>query len=115
MTYSLPSDDKPSLPQQVVTRVRGRAFLFKSLDGDLTVTFSEPINPGTIPGTTPGETLAVVWEVTPVRAGDWRLTYQVDAGLYGNAKAQTSDGSVPTGSFAVRLPSTVNWVLLTFA
>ena len=41
MTYSLPSDDKPSLPQQVVTRVRGRAFLFKSLDGDLTVTFSD--------------------------------------------------------------------------
>ena len=51
----------------------------------------------------PGETLAVVWEVTPVKAGDWRLTYQVDAGLFGKAKAETPDGSVPTGSFAVRI------------
>ena len=40
----------------------------------------------------PGETLAAVWDVTPVRAGDWRLTYQVDAGLFGKARAETSDG-----------------------
>ena len=51
----------------------------------------------------PGETLAAVWEVTPVRAGDWRLTYQVDAGLYGKARAETADGERPTGSFAVRI------------
>ena len=51
----------------------------------------------------PGETLSAVWEVTPVRTGDWRLTYQVDAGLFGKAKAETPDGSVPLGSFAVRI------------
>lgn len=51
----------------------------------------------------PGESLSAVWQVTPVKAGDWRLTYQIDAGLYGKAKAKTSDGSVPTGSFAVRV------------
>jgi len=51
----------------------------------------------------PGETLSAVWDVTPVRAGDWRLTYQVDAGLFGKARAETTDGSVPTGSFAVRI------------
>jgi hypothetical protein len=51
----------------------------------------------------PGDTLAVVWEVTPVKAGDWRLTYQVDAGLYGKARAETADGQPPTGSFAVRI------------
>lgn len=51
----------------------------------------------------PGETMAAVWEVTPVRAGDWRLTYQVDAGLYGNARAETADGQRPFGSFAVRI------------
>jgi len=45
MTYSLPSDDQPSLPQQVMTRVRGRAFLFKSLDGDMAVTFSDYVKP----------------------------------------------------------------------
>jgi hypothetical protein len=54
-------------------------------------------------GLPPGETLSVVWEVTPVKAGDYRLTYQVDAGLYGKAKAKTPDGGVPTGTFAVRI------------
>ena len=51
----------------------------------------------------PGETLTAVWAVTPVKPGDWRLTYEVDAGLYGKAKAVTPDGSRPTGSFAVRV------------
>ena len=51
----------------------------------------------------PGETVSAIWEVTPVKAGDWRLTYEVDAGLYGKAKAETNDGSHPTGSFAVRV------------
>lgn len=40
LTYSLPHDDRPALPRQVTTRVRGTAFWFKSLDGDLRVTFS---------------------------------------------------------------------------
>lgn len=51
----------------------------------------------------PGETVSAIWEVTPVKAGDWRLTYEIDAGLYGKAKARTTDGSHPTGSFAVRV------------
>lgn len=41
LTYSLPSADVPSLPQLVATRVRGTAFWFKSLDADMTVTFSD--------------------------------------------------------------------------
>lgn len=41
MTYSLPASETPGLPQSVVTRVRGRAFVFKSLDADMTVTFSK--------------------------------------------------------------------------
>lgn len=41
LTYSRPSDGKPGLPQQVLTRVRGRAFFFKSLDAEMTVTFSD--------------------------------------------------------------------------
>jgi len=40
MTYSLPAGDTPSLPQKVAVRVRGRAFLVKSLDADMSVTFS---------------------------------------------------------------------------
>jgi hypothetical protein len=41
LSYSLPSDDTPSFPQNVTTHVRGTAFLFKSLDADMTVTFSD--------------------------------------------------------------------------
>ena len=41
MTYSLAIGETPSLPQKVTAHVRGRAFLFKSLDADMTVTFSD--------------------------------------------------------------------------
>jgi hypothetical protein len=41
MTYSLPAAGRPSLPQKVATRVRGRAFFFKSLDAEMTMTFSD--------------------------------------------------------------------------
>lgn len=41
MTYSLPAADRPALPQKVETRVRGRAFLVKSLDGEMTVVYSD--------------------------------------------------------------------------
>ncbi|MCF3651915.1 hypothetical protein [Synoicihabitans lomoniglobus] len=39
--YSLPTDDRPSLLQQIVVKVRGRAFYFKSLDSDMTVVYSD--------------------------------------------------------------------------
>ena len=41
MTYSLPSGDAPSLPQKVTTRLRGRAFLVKSLDADMIVDYAD--------------------------------------------------------------------------
>ena len=41
LEYSLPSDNRPSLLQRITVRVRGRAFLFKSLDSDMTVSYSE--------------------------------------------------------------------------
>lgn len=40
MSYSVPGGEAPSLPQTVVTRVRGTAFWLKSLDAEMTVTFS---------------------------------------------------------------------------
>ncbi len=46
MTYSLPAGDRPSLPQKVTTRLRGRAFWVKSLDADMTVTFSDYVRAG---------------------------------------------------------------------
>jgi hypothetical protein len=41
MSYNVPTADQPSLPQLVTTRLRGRAFYFKSLDADLTVKFTD--------------------------------------------------------------------------
>lgn len=41
MTYTLPVGDTPSLPKLITTRLRGRAFFVKSLDADLTATYSD--------------------------------------------------------------------------
>jgi hypothetical protein len=41
MVYSHPDDGTPSLPQKVTTHVRGTAFVFKSLDADMTVVYSD--------------------------------------------------------------------------
>lgn len=39
--YSLPEGEMPSLLQKIDVKVRGRAFYFKSLDSDLTVSYSD--------------------------------------------------------------------------
>lgn len=41
MSYSLPEGERPSLLRQVVVRIRGRAMWFRSLDQDMTVTYSD--------------------------------------------------------------------------
>jgi hypothetical protein len=46
MTYTLPTTELPSLPQKVGTHVRGTAFVFKSLDADMTVVFSDYVKVG---------------------------------------------------------------------
>jgi len=51
----------------------------------------------------PGDTVEAVWKVTPVRAGEYTLDYQIDAGLTGKAKAVTAGGGPPTGSFSVQI------------
>jgi hypothetical protein len=51
------------------------------------------------------ETKRIVWNVTPVQPGTYTVHYRVAAGLEGNAKAVTADGSVPEGEFVVRISS----------
>jgi hypothetical protein len=51
----------------------------------------------------PGERREMVWRVTPVRDGTYTVDYEVSAGLYGNARAVTSDGSAPAGKFVVTI------------
>ena len=75
----------------------------------------EPAPTGSSPGTVaqtntfgfgelpPGERRGMVWRLTPVKAGTYTINYEISAGLYGNAKAVTSDGSQPTGKFVVTI------------
>lgn len=51
----------------------------------------------------PGETIDIVWRVTPVQGGDFTVDYRLAAGLQGKAVAVTDDGSVPEGEFVVRI------------
>lgn len=46
MIYSLPSGDTPSLLKEVTVRVRGRAMWFRSLDQDMTVSYSDYVFAG---------------------------------------------------------------------
>jgi hypothetical protein len=54
----------------------------------------------------PGATTNAVWKLSAVKAGKYTLLYGVDAGLSGTAKAETSAGVAPGGSFAVDISST---------
>ena len=45
----------------------------------------------------------MVWKLTPVKAGTYTVNYEISAGLYGNAKAVTSDGTQPQGKFVVTI------------
>lgn len=41
LRYAIPTPEQPALPIEVRTSLRGRAFWFKSLDADLTVTYGD--------------------------------------------------------------------------
>lgn len=41
LDYDPPTDGRPVLPRAVETRLRGTAFWFKSLDADMTITFTD--------------------------------------------------------------------------
>lgn len=49
----------------------------------------------------PGGTVEGVWKLSAVKAGRWTVAYSVDAGLTGAAKAKTSGGTQPGGTFSV--------------
>jgi hypothetical protein len=51
----------------------------------------------------PGESIDMVWKVTPVQIGTYTVHYRVAAGLQGNAVAVTDDGSDPEGEFIVQI------------
>lgn len=49
----------------------------------------------------PGESVDAIWRVTPVKAGTYTVHYEVAAGLYGKARAVTTDGGKVGGEFVV--------------
>jgi hypothetical protein len=51
----------------------------------------------------PGRTRTFEWSVTPVKAGQFDLKYEVAAGLDGKAKARSQNGERPGGSFTVKV------------
>lgn len=59
----------------------------------------------------PGEKTEAVWKVSAVRTGNYRLLYEIGAGLGGKATAETEAGEPAEGSLAVRIsevpPNTV--------
>ena len=50
-----------------------------------------------------GETKEFVWQVTPVKAGNFEVKYRVAAGLDGKAKAVLAGGDRPAGAFEVNI------------
>ncbi|MBS1677425.1 MAG: hypothetical protein JST08_08570 [Actinobacteria bacterium] len=47
----------------------------------------------------PGKSVKAVWKLSAVRAGNYTLGYEIDAGLSGEAKAKTASGASPGGTF----------------
>lgn len=51
----------------------------------------------------PGATTDAVWKLSAVRAGNYKLFYEVGAGLGGSARAETVGGTEAGGSFAAQI------------
>ncbi len=51
----------------------------------------------------PGESIDIVWRLTPVQKGTYSVHYKLAAGLHGNAVAVDSDGSPPEGEFIAQI------------
>ncbi|MGN6258614.1 MAG: hypothetical protein ACTHN3_12840 [Solirubrobacterales bacterium] len=51
----------------------------------------------------PGQTVRAVWKLSAVRAGKYTLLYRIDAGLSGKARAKTTGGVAPGGSFKAEI------------
>jgi hypothetical protein len=50
-----------------------------------------------------GDTANLVWKLNAVKTGRWTVLYSIDAGLNGEAKAKTTGGVKPGGSFTARI------------
>ncbi|MDX6637541.1 MAG: hypothetical protein QOJ01_1052 [Solirubrobacterales bacterium] len=103
-----PSLANPSRPVWILEneypKLLGKGVTVKNLDSQPTAgaaaAQTDTYQFGSIP---PGHVKAVDWRVTPTKPGTYTVHYQVAAGLQGNAKAVTSDGSPVQGQFVVTI------------
>lgn len=51
----------------------------------------------------PGKSVEAIWKLSAVRAGKYTVAYEIDAGLSGEAKAETSSGVKPGGTFVTNI------------
>jgi hypothetical protein len=51
----------------------------------------------------PGDTTEAVWKLSAVKAGKFTVLYKIDAGVSGTAKAKTTGGVAPGGSFVTEV------------
>lgn len=54
-----------------------------------------------------GESAELVWQVTPVEAGEYAVSYRIDAGLNGRARAVDASGEPVEGEFEVTITDEV--------
>ena len=50
-----------------------------------------------------GQSVEAVWKLSAVRPGKYPVGYQIDAGLNGEAKAETASGVAPGGTFVTNI------------
>lgn len=50
-----------------------------------------------------GETARVTWRMTPVKAGSYRMTYEIAGDLYGTGRITDRQGDPPRGQLATRI------------
>lgn len=50
-----------------------------------------------------GETAEAIWQLTPVKAGNYRLRYEVSPDIYGVGEIEAEGGGAPTGVVATRI------------
>lgn len=55
----------------------------------------------------PGKSVEAVWKLSAVRPGKYTVGYEIGAGLNGEAKAKTSSGVAPGGSFVADITTAV--------
>jgi hypothetical protein len=55
----------------------------------------------------PGKSVEAVWKLSAVRAGKYTVGYEVDAGLGGEARAETAGGVRPGGTFVAEITTKV--------